>query len=77
MERPLEESVLKQVTTGEIRSAMDDNLDVELRRVLELRSEGKTLKEIGKVLDVTGERVRQMEALAEFKIRNILRHDDV
>lgn len=77
MERPLEESVLQQVITDETRSAMDNNLDVELRRVLELRSEGKTLKEIGKVLGVTGERVRQIEALAEFKMRNLLGNDDV
>lgn len=42
------------------------------QKVLAMREEGKTLKAIGKELGVTPERIRQIEAKAELKMKVLL-----
>jgi len=70
--RSLEESVANHLEAEEIKTVIKERLDIRLRRILELRSEGKTLDEVGTKLGVSGERVRQLESLAKFVTLNFL-----
>ena len=42
-----------------------------------LRNEGLTLKEVGKTMNLTRERVRQIEAKALIKLRKMLNHRNI
>ncbi len=71
----VEESVLQEVLEKEIYDLLD-RLPEKERRVIELRfglrgNEPKTLREIGDILGVSRERVRQLETRALRKLRGL------
>ncbi len=71
----VEESVLQEVLEKEIYDLLD-RLPEKERRVIELRfglrgNEPKTLREIGDILGVSRERVRQLETRALRKLRSL------
>ncbi|RLJ70998.1 RNA polymerase primary sigma factor [Hydrogenivirga caldilitoris] len=71
----VEESVIQEVLEREIYDLLD-KLPEKERRVIELRfglkgNEPKTLREIGDILGVSRERVRQLETRALRKLRSL------
>jgi len=71
----VEESVIQEVLEKEIYDLLD-KLPEKERRVVELRfglkgNEPKTLREIGDILGVSRERVRQLETRALRKLRSL------
>ena len=71
----VEESVLNEILGKEIEDMLD-KLPEKERRVIELRfglrgEEPRTLREIGEILNISRERVRQLETRALRKLRNM------
>jgi RNA polymerase sigma factor, sigma-70 family len=71
----VEEKVLNEILSREIEEMLD-KLPEKERRVIELRfglrgEEPKTLREIGEILNISRERVRQLETRALRKLRNM------
>ncbi|WP_448588283.1 sigma-70 family RNA polymerase sigma factor [Thermocrinis sp.] len=71
----VEERVLSEILGKEIESMLD-KLPEKERRVVELRfglsgEEPRTLREIGDILNISRERVRQLETRALRKLRNM------
>jgi RNA polymerase primary sigma factor len=71
----VEEKVLNEILSKEIEEMLD-KLPEKERRVIELRfglrgEEPKTLREIGEILNISRERVRQLETRALRKLRNM------
>jgi len=71
----VEEKVMNEILSKEI-DEMLDKLPEKERRVIELRfglrgEEPKTLREIGEILNISRERVRQLETRALRKLRNM------
>jgi RNA polymerase primary sigma factor len=71
---PVEEDLLHEAVAGRVRAALDE-LDGKEREVVELRfgldrdGDPRTLQEVGDVLRLSRERVRQIEARAKEKLR--------
>jgi DNA-directed RNA polymerase, sigma subunit (sigma70/sigma32) len=71
----VEEKVINEILSREIEEMLD-KLPEKERRVIELRfglrgEEPKTLREIGEILNISRERVRQLETRALRKLRNM------
>jgi len=71
----VEEKVMNEILSKEIEEMLD-KLPEKERRVIELRfglrgEEPKTLREIGEILNISRERVRQLETRALRKLRNM------
>jgi RNA polymerase primary sigma factor len=71
----VEEKVMNEILSREIEEMLD-KLPEKERRVIELRfglrgEEPKTLREIGEILNISRERVRQLETRALRKLRNM------
>jgi RNA polymerase primary sigma factor len=71
----VEEKVMNEILSKEIEEMLD-KLPEKERRVIELRfglrgEEPKTLREIGEILSISRERVRQLETRALRKLRNM------
>jgi RNA polymerase primary sigma factor len=71
----VEEKVMNEILSREIEEMLD-KLPEKERRVVELRfglrgEEPKTLREIGEILNISRERVRQLETRALRKLRNM------
>ncbi|MCX8060445.1 MAG: sigma-70 family RNA polymerase sigma factor, partial [Aquificaceae bacterium] len=71
----VEERIISEVLEKEIRELLD-RLPEKERRVIELRfglrgEEPRTLREIGDILQISRERVRQLETRALRKLRNM------
>jgi RNA polymerase primary sigma factor len=71
----VEEKVMNEILSKEIEEMLD-KLPEKERRVVELRfglrgEEPKTLREIGEILNISRERVRQLETRALRKLRNM------
>ncbi len=71
----VEERIINEVLEKEIEDMLD-KLPEKERRVIELRfglrgEEPKTLREIGEILQISRERVRQLETRALRKLRNM------
>ena len=69
----LQQNVPKHIPSDEQVAVAMAELSEKERFVLEKRSEEMTLIQVGKLLDVTRERVRQIEAKALRKLRHPLR----
>jgi RNA polymerase primary sigma factor len=71
---PIDEDLLHRAVSGRVRAALDE-LDGKEREVVELRfgldrdGEVRTLQEVGDLLGLSRERVRQIEARAKEKLR--------
>jgi len=71
----VEEKVINEILSREIEEMLE-KLPEKERRVIELRfglrgEEPKTLREIGEILNISRERVRQLETRALRKLRNM------
>jgi RNA polymerase primary sigma factor len=71
---PVEETLVRRALTDRVRAALDELDDKEkevvgLRFGLDRDGEMRTLQEIGHALDLSRERVRQIEARAKEKLR--------
>jgi RNA polymerase primary sigma factor len=71
----VEEKVMNEILSKEIEEMLE-KLPEKERRVIELRfglrgEEPKTLREIGEILNISRERVRQLETRALRKLRNM------
>jgi RNA polymerase primary sigma factor len=71
----VEEKVMSEILSKEIEEMLE-KLPEKERRVIELRfglrgEEPKTLREIGEILNISRERVRQLETRALRKLRNM------
>jgi RNA polymerase primary sigma factor len=71
----VEEKVMSEILSKEIEEMLD-KLPEKERRVVELRfglrgEEPRTLREIGEILNISRERVRQLETRALRKLRNM------
>jgi RNA polymerase primary sigma factor len=71
----VEEKVMSEILSREIEEMLD-KLPEKERRVVELRfglrgEEPRTLREIGEILNISRERVRQLETRALRKLRNM------
>ncbi len=73
-EPPVEDDLVRRALTERVRAALDE-LDAKEREVVLLRfgldrdGEMRTLQEIGATLDLSRERIRQIEARAKDKLR--------
>ena len=73
-EPPVEDDLVRRALTERVRAALDE-LDDKEREVVSLRfgldrdGEMRTLQEIGATLDLSRERIRQIEARAKDKLR--------
>jgi RNA polymerase primary sigma factor len=71
---PVEEELVRRAVADRVRAALDD-LDAKEREVVALRfgldrdGEMRTLQEIGDTLELSRERIRQIEARAKDKLR--------
>lgn len=71
---PVEEQLVSRAVADRVRAALDD-LDAKEREVIALRfgldrnGEMRTLQEIGDTLELSRERIRQIEARAKDKLR--------
>jgi RNA polymerase primary sigma factor len=75
MALPMWKKVMGEILSREIEEMLD-KLPEKERRVVELRfglrgEEPKTLREIGEILNISRERVRQLETRALRKLRNM------
>jgi RNA polymerase primary sigma factor len=79
IEPPKPDEVLEEKEKAEVVSEMLDSLTPREARVLRMRfgigCDEHTLEEVGKKLDVTRERIRQMEATALRKMKHPSRSD--
>jgi RNA polymerase primary sigma factor len=79
---PLEEDLVRQSLVERVRAALTE-LDDKEREVVELRfgldrdGEMRTLQEIGEVLNLSRERIRQIEARAKEKLRRSKRANEL
>lgn len=79
---PLEEDLVRQSLVERVRAALSE-LDDKEREVVELRfgldrdGDMRTLQEIGDVLKLSRERIRQIEARAKEKLRRSKRADEL
>jgi RNA polymerase primary sigma factor len=71
---PVDEALLRETVAARVRDALDD-LDDKEREVVGLRfgldrdGEPRTLQEVGDLLDLSRERIRQIESRAKEKLR--------
>jgi RNA polymerase sigma factor (sigma-70 family) len=71
---PVEEELIHRAAVRRVRAALDE-LDEKEREVVTLRfgldrdGEQRTLQEVGDLLDLSRERIRQIEARAKEKLR--------
>jgi RNA polymerase primary sigma factor len=79
---PLEEDLVRQSLVDRVRAALSE-LDDKEREVVELRfgldrdGEMRTLQEIGEALNLSRERIRQIEARAKEKLRRSKRANEL
>jgi RNA polymerase primary sigma factor len=79
---PLEDDLVRKSLTARVRAALRE-LDAKKREVVELRfgldREGdvRTLQEVGDALNLSRERIRQIEARAKEKLRRSKRADEL
>jgi len=71
----VEEKIIKEDQLSEMRDLLDNTLTEREKEILELRyglynNKIHTLKEIGSILNITRERVRQIEKKAIIKLKN-------
>ena len=71
----VEEKIIKEDQLSEMRDLLDSTLTEREKEILELRyglynNKIHTLKEIGAILNITRERVRQIEKKAIIKLKN-------
>ena len=71
----VEEKIIKEDQLSEMRELLDNTLTEREKEILELRyglynNRIHTLKEIGSILNITRERVRQIEKKAIIKLKN-------
>ncbi len=71
----VEEKIIKEDQLSEMRNLLDNTLTEREKEILELRyglynNKIHTLKEIGSILNITRERVRQIEKKAIVKLKN-------
>ena len=71
----LEEKIIQENQLSEMRDLLDNTLTEREKEILELRyglynNKIHTLKEIGSILNITRERVRQIEKKAIIKLKN-------
>jgi RNA polymerase sigma factor (sigma-70 family) len=71
---PVEEQLIHRAAVGRVRKALDE-LEEKEREVVTLRfgldrdGEPRTLQEVGDMLDLSRERIRQIESRAKEKLR--------
>lgn len=75
-----EEEVMQMMLTEEIREAIHTCLDDREAKILAARyelegEEGKTLQELGDEFSLTRERIRQIQSVAEKKLRRYIRRE--
>jgi RNA polymerase primary sigma factor len=80
--QPIEEDLVRQSLVDQVRAALTE-LDGKEREIVELRfgldrdGEMRTLQEIGEALNLSRERIRQIEARAKEKLRRSKRANEL
>lgn len=71
--RPSDEVYEEKEEIGRVKSIMEKVLDPRRLMVMNMRMDGRSLRDIGKELDITQERVRQLETDSVRKIQTALK----